>query len=199
VPAPSSRPADAGAIVARAGGVPAIVAYEADGRRIVEWRFDPESGSLPLSAALPVLVARTLAWLDAQSANASAIEAGASLQWRLPGVRAPESVAVVSVDGRSENTSISQSSLRFDGTSAAGVYRVRLASGERTFVVNPAADRESDVSRPASAPASPAGAASGPAMPAETAAGVLIACALILLAVEWHYRSHRRWPLQGRG
>jgi hypothetical protein len=173
--------------------------YESHGRRIVEWRFDPESGSLPLSAEFPVLVARAIEWLDVREANPSSIDAGAPLTWMLPDAGAADVVEILGADGRSERASISGGTMLFASTSSAGIYRVRLAGGDRTFVVNPAAGGESDLSSPAPPPASqPAPVAPAMVPEGNHAASLLIVCALIFLAIEWHYRRYRRWPLQGR-
>src|SRR5262249_16509689 len=44
-------------------GRPAVVAYEQDGRRVVDVRIDRGDASLPLSIGFPVLVANAVEWV----------------------------------------------------------------------------------------------------------------------------------------
>jgi hypothetical protein len=79
-----------GAVVARAGRRPAIVAYETGGRRVVELRLDLTRSPLVLSPAFPILIADALDWLagrDVEAATDSVTRAESDVS------RAPASAA----------------------------------------------------------------------------------------------------------
>ena len=59
-------------VIAVAGGVPAVVATETDGTRVVELRMDLSQGTLTLDPAFPILVANAVEWLAPAANEASA-------------------------------------------------------------------------------------------------------------------------------
>lgn len=67
-----------GTVLATAGDLPAIVAYNTEARRVIEWRFDVSNGAVPLSPAFPLLVANAIDWLSGEGERPSASSESAS-------------------------------------------------------------------------------------------------------------------------
>jgi Mg-chelatase subunit ChlD len=63
-----------GSVVARGGLRPAIVAYESQGRRVVELRLDLTRSPLVLTPAFPILVADALDWLARREVEAGSFD-----------------------------------------------------------------------------------------------------------------------------
>ena len=66
-----------GTVVARAGGRPAIVAYEAQGRRVVELRLDLARSPFVLTPAFPILIADALDWLTRRDSGRAGFDGAA--------------------------------------------------------------------------------------------------------------------------
>lgn len=186
-----------GDVILRAGGQPVAVAYERDGRRIVELRLDLAAPDLALSTAFPVLIANAIDWLAEQDENRLEQTPGFLAQWRLPGLFASDQVSATAPDGRPARVSLQGRHLVIADTDLPGPYRVHSPAGEQMFVVNPVIDGESDLAvagteaRPSSGtPQSLA----RPAFDKRRAAPVLLLLAFGLLAAEWTYR----WKWEGR-
>jgi hypothetical protein len=167
-------------VLARAGGAPAIVAYARDGRRVVEWRFDPERSGITAEPAFPMLVATSLAWLAPEP---EAVDAGQPLLLHV----AETVTRVVGPDGRDVVYRADGNAIAITDTDAAGAYRVATPTREISLVVNAVTASESDLSGRTTSGSLPK---SGP--PA-TAAGVslttmLLIAALATLALEWRMR-----------
>ena len=173
-------------VIAQGGGMPALAAYEAGGRRIVELRIDPDQGPFPYSSAFPVLVAGAVEWLANVDANSLTVSAGEPLLWQLPGQR--RRPVVTGPDGEPVESSFNDGTLSVDGTDTAGIYRVALDSGDRTVAVNPAVRGESDLTA-ASGPAGVDTRSRGgdPAVSRDVTT-IVVLIALLLLAAEWRYR-----------
>jgi hypothetical protein len=184
-------PPDA-SIIFRAGGHPAILAYERDGRRAVEWRLDLTDSTFTLNPAFPMLFDNVLAWLDARAENATSVRAGEPLHWLLPDRRAANGVTVVRPDGSPARANVSGRRLTTTDTTMVGIYRVRVEDVARSFAVNPVTDGESDLTQggepiPASsAPEAPRAGGTADLMP------LLAVLALTLLTLEWRARSGGR-------
>jgi hypothetical protein len=194
-PLVSPRPAGEATVVARAAGMPAIVAAETEGRRIVELRIDVEAPSLALSPAFPVLVASALEWVAPDAGHALGIDAGDPLRRRVPGV---QSATITAPEGPAETVATRGGLLFFSRTSRAGIYRVALAGREEVVAVNAAAGAESDLSAvpPAGSPGVPGeGGDDGDRVLRTGAAAGFLGLALALLAFEWHFGSARRRAL----
>lgn len=151
VPVPREGDFGDGFVIARAGGIPAVLAYASGVRRVVDLRLDPTVPGFALTPAFPMLVASAVEWLAARDRNAVTLVAGVPLRWVMPATSAssvPSSIpAVVGPDGRPVPATFAGGVLSVVSTRAAGIYRVRADGSERTFAVNPATDGESDLLR----------------------------------------------------
>ena len=182
---------DGGEIVLRAGGRPALIAHERNGRKIVELRLDLLEGGFPLSTAFPVVLDNVLAWLVGRSAEAN-ILAGDVFRTRLRTTVPSVVVSIVGPDGAPVRTSVDGGILTTTDTLAAGAYEIRGDGATRPFTVNPVTDGESDLSRHGE----PASDSIDPSAGATTAASeqapllILLACGLLML--EWHARTGER-------
>ncbi|OFW31514.1 MAG: hypothetical protein A3H97_03260 [Acidobacteria bacterium RIFCSPLOWO2_02_FULL_65_29] len=149
VSVPSEGPFGEGVVVARAGGIPAVVAHTSGVRRVVEVRLDPTVPGFALTPAFPMLVASAVEWLAARDRNATTVVAGVPLRWAMAATSVssiPSSTpAVVGPDGRPVPATFAAGVLSVVSTRAAGIYRLRTDSSEQAFVVNPATDGESDL------------------------------------------------------
>ena len=183
-------PPDA-SIILRAGGHPAILAYERDGRRVVEWRLDLTDSTFTLNPAFPMLFDNVLAWLDARAENATSVLAGEPLHWILRDSGAADGLTVVRPDGSPARASVSGRRLTTTDTTMVGIYEVRWDGTVRSVAVNPVTDGESDLAQ-GGEPTPP------PSAPAERASGTvdltpfLVVLALTLLTLEWRARSGGR-------
>jgi len=186
-------PQDA-AIVLRAGSQPAIIAYERDGRRVVEWRLDLDDGTFTMSTAFPILLDNVLAWLDARTEDVTAVQAGDPLHWILRDSGSGAGVTIVRPDGTSAQTSVRGRRLTTTDTTAVGIYEVRGDGDARPFVVNPVTHGESDLSQGGEAPSAPPQPGGARAAGTADLTPLLIALAFALLALEWRARSGGRRP-----
>lgn len=181
--------------ILRVGGRPAIIAYERDGRRVVEWRLDLSESRFTTSTTFPILLDNVLAWLDGRTEDVTAIRAGEPLHWILRNPASSSRPEIVGPDGGAIRARVSGQRLTTTDTTAVGIYEVRGDGTPRTFVVNPVTDGESDLSRgaatPPSAPVSHRPVTS-PGAADHTA--LLLLVALALLSLEWRARSGGRRP-----
>jgi Ca-activated chloride channel homolog len=173
--------AENGETIVRAGDVPAVVAVERDGRRVVEFRFEPAAENA-ITTAFPILVANAIRWLDGRQGNATQIQAGEPLRWTLP--EGATAVAVTGPDGKARAPQVAGRTLTVVDTRAPGVYTVRAAGAERKFAVNAVVDGESDLRTTGGASPS---AASGRAFGANARPVMrfLLLVAALLVALEW--------------
>ena len=185
------RPFDSAAVLAHAATLPVILAHEHDERRIVELRFDPAASGITGEVTFPLLVANAVEWLAAPQRGPAVLVAGEPLRHILHD-NADDAV-VTGPDGRVIPGRRTGAELVAGDTAAAGIYRVTADDRDFEFVVNPAVERESDLSGPpADAPS-----ASAPALldarsyPAGVTHGLLLT-ALALLALEWRHRTGER-------
>ena len=184
---PGGEAPAAATVIAQGGGSPAIVAYETAGRRVVELRLDPNGGSFPFSTVLPVLVANSVDWLADRASTPETITAGEPLRWRVGAQRAVP--VVTGPDGQPLPSAVANGLLTLTETSTAGVYRLQLDGGERLVTVNPATEGESDLGvLSAPAPAQDPGTVPGATF---DASALMVMAALLLLALEWRYRTAR--------
>jgi hypothetical protein len=176
----ASLPSDA-EILARAGGVPVIAAYERGRRRIVELRFDPDLSAVTGEPSFPLLVANIVAWLAPHSSTV--INAGELI--RVP--HADGLSAIVGPDGREVPHRRNADEAIVTQTETAGIYRVTQRGGQRHFAVNPATTSESNLSADrSSGPSAVPAIASAPL--AINLSHVLLIAALAVLALEWRVR-----------
>ena len=170
-----------GDIIVRAGDVPAVVASERDGRRVVELRFQPAAESA-ISTAFPILIANAIRWLDGRQRNATQLQAGEPLRWVMR--EGQNAVTVIGPEGKARSSQVAGRMLTVVDTGLPGIYKVRTAGAELRFAVNAAVDGESDLRTTGGAnPSSPAAqdiaATDFPLM------RVLLLLAAMLVGVEW--------------
>ncbi|HEV8394092.1 MAG TPA: VWA domain-containing protein [Vicinamibacterales bacterium] len=182
-----------GSVVARAGNRPAILAYDANGRRVMELRLDLARSPLVLAPAFPILIADALDWLAGRDLAAATFDAGRPIVRPLPrgGSGAPQVVGpgdtVVAATADLTRVTVAPATI-------AGVYRVRQGSAEDSFVVNPVTRAESDLS--VAAASTPRLRDRLPAASTSSLAdlsGYVLIAALALAAIEWRLRPGR-WP-----
>lgn len=172
-----------GVVVARAGDLPAIVAYDLPSRRIVELRVDPAAQPLVLSTAFPILIANAVEWLAEPGRETTSIIAGQPLHFVSRTSGEPE--AVVGPNGQKVGAASQNGIVTVSSTNTAGVYRFQ----SREVVVNPSSSAESDLRVRANETATnEAVRHASEAAPNDLTAPLLVA-ALLLLAFEWHYRT----------
>ena len=183
------RPVDGAAVLAHAATLPVILAHDHDDRRIVELRFDPAASGITGEVAFPLLVANAVEWLSAPKRGPAVLVAGEPLRHFLNG-NAGDAAAVTGPDGRVFPARRTGAELVSGNTAVAGIYRLTTEDQEFEFVVNPAVERESDLSGSSAQPP----AESAPALPDARSypAGMthgLLLIALALLALEWLHRA----------
>jgi hypothetical protein len=178
-------PAPVAGVLAQAGAYPALVASESGSRRALELRVDP-SGQFARSPAFPILIANAVSWLAGEDWNPSAVVAGNAVQWHIgPQKRTP---VVTTAEGRELPSTFANGVLTIDRLPVRGTYRVALDEGARPLVVNPDAQRESDLSSVSThANSTNAGVRSSEPLYADMTM-VVLGGALLLLALEWRYR-----------
>jgi hypothetical protein len=191
--APAPTPVRAGAdILARADGVPAIVALDSDGRRIVDIGLDLSDQAFALTAAFPVLIANAVDWLAAAGALPSEAVAGDPVRVAVVDSASATgpAVTVTGPDGRQRATARAGSQIVVTDTSTPGIYHVHRAGDERPLAINAATDGESDLQAAgASADAVPLAATSVGITDSIAAAPLLAVLALLLLAGEWRFST----------
>lgn len=169
-------------VLARAGGVPAIVAFIRDGRRVVVIQLDAGRSSLPLELAFPILIANAIDWLAETTLTPVVVDAGEPVHWKTP----RDGQAITTPDGRVVPVAHSGAGAVFTDTDMPGVYRIGTGGNSSAFVVNAATASESDLS----SPRVPDRAASTRAVPSATRRSAdlftsLIVAGLLLAALEW--------------
>ena len=123
-----------------------------------------------------------------------------ALRWTAGDPRLASSITIAGPSGENVAVHAAGRHVTSTATTAAGVYRVRSGAAERTFVVNPTTETESDLSAPVVPPSSePAVIEQRPGDPGSSRAfavnnqrsaiSVLLLAALSLLVLEWHYSS----------
>jgi hypothetical protein len=172
------------AVVVRAGGRPAVVAYEQAGRRIVDVRIALRGSDLPLSVGFPVLVANATDWVATRNRNDSTLVAGEPLRWTVASDTRASDVRIVTPDGRERPVTIENGNLTFTDTSQAGVYVVRGLGSDRQFAVNVPAT-ESDLSIHPFDAAPPIALPGAAEARSRDASVWFVVLALGLLAAEW--------------
>jgi hypothetical protein len=129
------------------------------------------------------LIANAIGWLSHRGDNRTILTAGEPLQWNV-GVQRQTPV-VVAPDNREVPSRFANGILSVADTRVAGLYRIRLDSGDQTIAVNPAVRIDSESG---DGPATPraAGGRIAAATAIRTDLTVALALAsLLLLAVEW--------------
>lgn len=174
-------------IVARAAGVPVILARDEGTRRVVEIRFDPGSSAVSLSPAFPVLIDAALDWLSMDARNPVALVAGTPLLWVLP-VR-PSNVAITEAGGADVPFTVSEGRL-LTSPLEAGVYEVHVDAVTHHVSVNPP-PVESDPGAFAAQIASETPVRRGGRELRTDVSWMAAAFALLLVLLEWRLRT--RW------
>ncbi len=190
-PIDSGRRLDPAAVLAHAATLPVVVAQEHDHRRVVELRFDPAASGVTGEVTFPLLVANAVEWLAAPQRGPAVLVAGEPLRHILHD-DAGDAVVVTGPARRVIRAQRTAADLIVGDTAVSGIYRVTAGDRDFEFVVNPAVERESDLSGPPAdaASASPASLGARP-YPAGMTQGLLLT-ALALLALEWRHRTEER-------
>jgi hypothetical protein len=181
--------APAGAsVIVDGNGIPVVLAYRAQGRRVVEVRVDPDGAAWPVSTGFPVLIANIAHWLAHHDARVEAMTAGDPLRWPLG---AAESRAqMLGPDGATVDAVVNDGTLVLADTAIAGVYRVQSKSGEQLVAVNPAA-QDSNLASNLPIALTPIASGSESGATHAPASGFFIVVALVALVVEWRLRLTR--------
>jgi hypothetical protein len=180
--APAGTSTADGVVLARAGGQPAVVAAEREGRRTVRLAFDVDAPATALGVAFPVLIANAVDWLAA-GATPRQLLAGEPL---ILSERTGRSAQVTGPDGRPRAVRTSGRVRIVDDTDLPGVYRLRTTRGDDEFVVNTAV---SEVN-PVEDDDSPVGDDTRDTLhPTRTLSSALLIAALGMFAAEWACRG----------
>ena len=178
-------------VVLRAGQHPAVIAYEAGARRVVEVRLNLAATSFPLHPVFPVLLDNAFRWLLYKDENPITIEAGEPLRWRLASPSAAK-VSISGPDGRTIDSTMNGGILTATETGATGLYTIHSGAETHRFVVNAVSGPESDLSRGDSAPDRTADALPQADTISRWDLGpFLVVLALALLVLEWRARVGR--------
>jgi Ca-activated chloride channel family protein len=181
-------------VLADANGVPAILAGEPDGRRVVVFLFDLQGSNLPLSASFPILMSNLIGYLEPpRTLDVPVARPGAALTVQpQPGADRVvlEGDAGVVAERRADG-----GPLAFDAPTKVGSYLLRQLGGGRPLAVEPFAvdltdQAESDL-RPRTLDL-PSGTPSGGGLPGSRELWTYgIVAALGLLTFEWFW-FHKR-------
>jgi hypothetical protein len=181
---------DSSAVLAHAATLPVIVARESDSRRIVEFRFDPAASGVTGEVTFPLLVFNAIDWLVAPR-RAAVLVAGEPLRRFVNDVDG-NAIVVTGPDDRVIPMRRTGADLIVADTAVAGIYRVTSDNRDVEFVVNPAVERESDLSvAPSGETSPPSTTLDARTSPTGITSGLLIT-ALALLALEWRHRTGKR-------
>jgi hypothetical protein len=181
-----SRDGDAG-VLARANGVPAVMAYERKGRRTVEFRFDSSASGIGTDPSFPLLIANAVEWLTRDEWR-SVLVAGDPLRRRMA-ERASDPVVVTGPDGQVIQHRMDGVDVIATATTSAGVHHVRVGTDAVPIVVNPATAVESDLSTVSPAITSTVPQTVDAARSPVGMTAWLLVAALALLALEWRQRA----------
>lgn len=178
------------AVLVRGGEVPAIVAFEDKGRRVVVFQLDIDGSNVPLHVSFPVLVANAMNWLGATAAAPIVVSSGEPVRWNTM----QDGRVVVTPDGRTIPLKRSGTQSVFTDTAIPGVYHVEGRGEPAAFVVNPSTDSESDLS--AAPPVSMSAAAPAVAAAVQTRTDLftaLVVAGFLVAILDWR-RYCRRDP-----
>jgi Ca-activated chloride channel family protein len=180
--------------VVESDGQPAILAGEADGRRVVVFNFDLQSSNLPLSASFPILMANVLGYLEPPRALDQPVARPGGVLNVVPQAGA-EQVEVRGEGGLVERLD-PRARLQVDAPARVGLYAVdQMARGavvaSEPFAVNLADSTESNL-RPRTLALPDGGASTSGGLPGGREVWTYaILAAAALLTLEWWW-FHRR-------
>lgn len=134
-----------GAIVlAEAGPIPIVWAYERPRLRLVVMAFDPFESDFPLRAGFPIFLGNAVDWLIAgRGTGPRVVGAGEIARGDIEEDLA--SVTIKDPTGGSHEIAVREGEWIFDGTTKAGVYEVAAGKKTHRFAVNLLSRAESDV------------------------------------------------------
>lgn len=139
-----TTPPPGAVVLAEAGAVPIVWAYERPRLRLVVMAFDPFESDFPLRAGFPIFLGNAVDWLIAGRGTGPRV-VGAGEIARGDVEEDATSVTVTDPSGEAHEIPVREGEWIFDGTTKAGVYQV--AAGKKTFrfAVNLLSRAESDV------------------------------------------------------
>lgn len=175
-------------VLVRGGQVPAIFAFEDNGRRVVVFQLDIDGSNLPLQVSFPVLVANAMNWLAEREAAPIVVSGGEPVRWNAP----QDGRVVVTPDGRTIPLGHSGARSVFTDTDVPGVYHVAGGGEPAAFVVNTSTDSESDLSAAPPVNSSPSAPAAATAIQTRTDLfTALVVAGFLLAALEWRHYYRR--------
>lgn len=123
-------------VLAEADGVPAILAGELDGRRVVVFLFDLRSSNLPLSASFPILMSNLIGYLEPpRTLDLSVARPGAPLNVvTQPGA---DQVIVEGDGGVVAERKADGGPVALDAPTRVGAYLLRQLGGGRPLAAEP--------------------------------------------------------------
>lgn len=140
----ATTPPPGAEVVAEAGAVPLVWAYERPRLKLVVASFDPFASDLPLRPGWPIFLANSVDWLLAgRGSDPRVVAAGEIATGEAP--EGVEEVTVTDPRGVAHRIGVREGEWIFDGTTRTGVYEVRAGKQQQRFAVNLLSRAESDV------------------------------------------------------
>ncbi len=134
-----------GDVLIRAGGVPAVVGYEREGRRVVQFRLDVGAGDFPLNPAFPLLISSLVEWISRRAEDERDRLSGDLISWTIAGREGDDVARVVGPAGSPVPSQSNGRRVTVAATGGAALYTLHLGAASRPLVVNPATEGESDL------------------------------------------------------
>lgn len=140
----ATTPPPGAVVLAEAGPIPVVWAYERPRLRLVVLAFDPFESDFPLRAGFPIFLGNAVDWLIAGRGTGPRV-VGAGEIARGDVDEDVVAVTVTAPDGRRSEIPVREGEWLYDGTTRAGVYEVSAGKSSFRFAVNLLSRAESDV------------------------------------------------------
>lgn len=140
----ATTPPPGAVVLAEAGAIPIVWAYERPRLRMVVMAFDPFASDFPLRAGFPIFLGNAVDWLIAGRGTGPRV-VGAGEIARGDVEEDVDAVTVTAPDGRKSEVPVREGEWIYDGTTRAGVYEVAAGKKGFRFAVNLLSRAESDV------------------------------------------------------
>jgi hypothetical protein len=140
----ATTPPPGAIVLAEAGPIPIVWAYERPRLRMVVMAFDPFASDFPLRAGFPIFLGNAVDWLIAGRGTGPRV-VGAGEIARGDVEEELASVVVKDPSGAKQEVPVRDSEWIYDGTFKAGVYEVEAGKKSFRFAVNLLSRAESDV------------------------------------------------------
>ena len=140
----ATTPPPGAIVLAEAGSVPLIWAYERPRLKVVVVAFDPFESDFPLRAGFPIFLGNAVDWLLAgRGTGPRVVSAGEIARGEV--ADDVKSVTITDPRGVKTDLAVHDSEWIFDGTTRAGIYSVQAGKQTSRFAVNLLNRTESDV------------------------------------------------------